>query len=157
MDSRSARQRRFDLELRALLKETGSAHDLRRLIAVRLRDLAHLSVAEISGIVMLEPQTVRNIQSQYRRKGPKAVTGMGGRGGRRRQNASLARELNLLRRTCVKDPLTGLTVIPIKKLRGNYARWIKAGPADSTIYRLLARHRCTKVAKGLFKPPEQPA
>ncbi len=153
MDSKDNAYRKREYQLRKLLRETGSVPDYRRLLALLMKTVAKMSATEIACLLMLRPKTVENLVAKYKNKGLKTIVSGNKRGGRRRCNLSTERELNLIHKSCVIDKVYGKPTISMKTLRSNYSKWVKAGPADSTIYRLLKRHVCTKVAKGLYAPP----
>lgn len=149
------RQRQDLLEI--LKNESVSIHDYRRLICARSifnsKGVPRITATQLAALLMLSPHSVRNIQTTYRKKGLKAITGIGGRGGRHRENLSIAREQTLLRRSCSLDELYGRPAISVKLLRTNYRKAAKTYPLNSTLYRLLRRHGCRRISVGLYSPP----
>ena len=104
---------------------------------------------------MMQPQTVRNIRSVYKKKGLKAIINIGGRGGRRLNNCnlSIAREQTLLRRSCTLDELYERPLISVERLGANYKKATGKPPITPTLYRLLKRYGCRRLAVGLYTPP----
>ena len=155
---KDCKQREAEL-LAILKKKSTSIHDFKRLICARStftpKDVPHMRADQIAALLMLSPQTVRNIRSTYRRKGIKAIIGIGGRGGRRLKNSnlSIAREQTLLRRSCTLDELYERPLISVERLGANYKKATGKPPITPTLYRLLKRYGCRRLAVGLYTPP----
>ena len=145
--------------LNILKKKSTSIHDFKRLICARStftpKDVPHMRADQIAALLMLSPQTVRNIRSTYRKKGLKAIIGIAGRGGRRfnNSNLSIAREQTLLYRSCTLDELYERPLISVERLRANYRKATGRPPINPTIYRLMKRYGCRRLAVGLYTPP----
>ena len=145
--------------LNILKKKSTSIHDFKRLICARSmytpKGAKPVTATQIANIVMMQPQTVRNIRSVYKKKGLKAIIGIGGRGGRRLNNSnlSIAREQTLLRRSCTLDELYERPLISVERLRANYRKATGRPPINPTIYRLMKRYGCRRLAVGLYTPP----
>jgi hypothetical protein len=151
--------RRREAELLEILrKESCSLSDFKRLICVRglftPKGVKRMTAGQIAYLLMIRPQSVLNIRSTYRKKGLKGIIGREGRGGRRRQNLSFAREQTLLRRSCAFDKLYGSPAISVKALKKNYRKAAGKQPINPTIYRLLKRHGCLRIAVGMYSAPK---
>lgn len=155
--SRDIRRQRREL-LAILKREPITVNDFKRLICARSaftpKGVKPVTATQIAYIVMMQPQTVRNIRSTFRKKGPKGIIGRDSRGGRRRANLSLAREQTLLRRSCAFDKLYDRPIIEVSTLKTNYRKAAKAEPLNYRIYRLLQRHGCERIAVGMYSPPK---
>jgi hypothetical protein len=154
---KDSRRREAEL-LEILRKESCSLSDFKHLICVRStstpKGVKRMTAAQIAYLLMIRPQSVLNIRSTYRKKGLKAIIDIGVRGGRRRQNLSIAREQTLIRRSCAFDKLYGSSAITVKTLKINYRKATGKQPINPTIYRLLKRHGCHRIAKGMYSPPK---
>lgn len=151
--------KRREAELLAILKkESTTVNDFKRLICARStfspKGVKPVTATQIAYIVMMQPQTVRNIRSTYRKKGLKGIIGKEVRGGRRRANLSIGREQTVLRRSCTLDELYGKPAISVERLRAKYRKAAGKNPINPTIYRLLKRHSCRRLAKGIYTPPQ---
>ncbi len=169
--NKSADRSRLD-EIRKLVGEVRSVEDGKRVMAVALKVLARLSSSEIAYLLQIEPQSVRNINCKYARKGTVAIAGRSGRGGRHRMNLTLKQEQDLLWRSCVENPATGRPVVDVKILKSKYRRTIlrkqyrkaeSGKPSrraaeirryNSSLYRLLERHKCKRICREMYTPPE---
>lgn len=140
-------------EIRKLIGMVQSTHDAGRVVALCLKVLASLTAKETAYLLRMKPQTVNNLSSAYKNKRLDTIVGKDGRGGRRRCNLSLAGELMLLREACVYDGVYGRYAVSVDKLRSNYPSTSKRFPLNCTLYRLLRRHGCRRIEKGLYTPP----
>ncbi len=145
-------------ELRRILKdESTSIHDYRRLICVQsmftTKDVKRMSAKQIAYLIMMKPQSVRNIQHIYKKKGLKSIINRDGRGGRRRSNLSFRREQTLLRNSCTFDKPYGRHVIMVNRLKTHYRKTARTYPLNSTVYRLMERHGCHRISCGIYSTP----
>ena len=169
--SKSAGSSRLD-EIRNLIAEVRSVEDSRRALAVTLKVLARLSSTEIGYLLQVKPQSIRNIQSKYARKGTVSIAGRSGRGGRRRMNLTIKQEQDLIWKSCVEENVYGRPVVDVRilkkkyrrtTLRKQYRRAESGKPSrmaaeikryNSALYRLLARHGCKRICREMYTTPE---
>lgn len=129
--------------MRALLRETNSIWEMRRIQCVLLRVSEEKTAEQIAPIVGLHPGSVWRIWSLYMKKGEEALVGE--KRGRARGNAhlTLMQEKEILS-SLVKKAERGklLTMRDV-----HHAVCGKAGGAVdlSTTYRMLKRHRWRKI------------
>ena len=142
-------------ELRRLVDEVGDIHDYRRLMAVWIRAIADLPAGKIAEMLRMKTQTVRQLQSTCHAEGAQALVGRPGRGGRRSVNMSYDNELKLLDKVTVKVEGLREKAVLLEPLMNEYRKQAGTVSPRSTIYRMLARHRCYRIRKGVYsKPPK---
>ena len=169
--NKSADRSRLD-EIRKLVGEVRSVEDGKRVMAVALKVLARLSSSEIAYLLQIEPQSVRNINCKYARKGTVSIAGRSGRGGRRRMNLTIKQEQDLIWKSCVEENVYGRPVVDVRilkkkyrrtTLRKQYRRAESGKPSrmaaeikryNSALYRLLARHGCKRICREMYTTPE---
>lgn len=141
-------------ELGKLLAQTGTKADFQRVQCVWLRatlDLDHLQTAQAVG---LSPATVRIVQSRYLKAGAAALAAKP-RGGRRRENLTIAQEDRLLGDFLDKAKAGGVLVVA--EIKAAYEKAVGRAVPKSTVYRMLARHGWRKIAPRPHHPKSDPA
>ena len=125
------------------MREAKTKAEFQRAQCVWLRVALDLSDDEIATAVGWSPNTVRCLQSRFRRRGEAALIGVG-RGGRRHQNLTVAQEDEVLRPFLEQAASGG--VLEVGRIKTAYERAVGHAVPRSTIYRLLARHGWRKLA-----------
>lgn len=123
--------------LKMLLKQAKSKSEFQRIQAVYLRVATSMTPEEIAVALAWHPGTVRNIHSAFLRSGESAFQ-VSSRGGRHRENLSLAEENELL------DQFLNIAsdggVIVVSSIKATYEKKLGHRVPKSTVYRMLARH-----------------
>lgn len=117
--------------------------EYRRVECVWLRAALGLSAAQIATVLGWQVSSVYDLHWRYRREGVPALQGPG-RGGRHRQNLSLAEEQELLTQFNGTAAQGGLW--EARAGRDSYLKVMGHPVPKSTLYRLLARHGWRKLA-----------
>ena len=141
-------------ELGKLLAHTGTQADFQRVQCVWLRatlDLDHRQTAQAVG---LSPVTVRIVQSRYLKRGTAALAAKP-RGGRRRENLTIAQEDLVLGDVLDKAKAGGVLVVA--EIKAAYEKAVGRAVPKSTVYRMLARHGWRKIAPRPHHPQSDPA
>ena len=138
----------------AVMREARTKAEFQRAQAVWLRVCLGLSDEEIAVAVGLSPNTVRCLQSRFRKQGKAALVGVG-RGGRRRQNLSVEQEAALLRPFLEQATRGG--ILEVGPLKAAYEKAVGRAVPKSTVYRLLARHGWRKLAPRRRHPQAEPS
>jgi transposase len=129
--------------LAALMRQAKTKAEFQRAQCVWLRVALDLSDEEVATAVGWSPNTVRCLQSRFRRRGEAALIGVG-RGGRRHQNLTVAQEDELLRPFL--DQAASGGILEVGRIKAAYESAVGRAVPKSTIYRLLARHGWRKLA-----------
>src|SRR5919202_107686 len=141
-------------ELAALRQQCRTRAEYCRVECVWLRASLGLSAAPIATVLGWHVSSVYDLHSRYLREGVTALQGPG-RGGRHRQNLSLAQEQKLL------TPFDGIAarggLLETRAVRDAYTKVMGHPVPKSTIYRLLARHGWRKLAPRPRYPKADPA
>lgn len=125
------------LIIKRALEQSNTKEEFKKVLCVWLRVALSLDVAEIAMAVGKTTDAVRKIQSRFARAGVEAFF-VKRRGGRKRENISLAREQQILSKFQRRAQRgSALDVAAIRK-----AYELSAGKrvGKATIYRLIARH-----------------
>ena len=142
-----ARKPKIDLKLitaaEKAVKETRNLHDMKQAQAILLPGQFGLSLMQTAHALGTSRASVHRWQKEFRLKQAGNQLPRISWGGRRRENLTFEEEVELLR-PFIKTARAGgvLTVNPIKSA---YEERLERAVADSTIYRLLARHNWRKL------------
>lgn len=136
----------------ALMREARTKAEFQRAQAVWLRVALGLSASEVATAVGLSVNTVRCLQSRFRRRGPSVLTGVG-RGGRRRENLTVDEEDELLRPFLEQAGSGG--VLEVRPIKAAYEKAVGHVVPKSTVYRVLARHGWRKLVPRRRHPKAQ--
>jgi transposase len=123
--------------LKLLLKQAKSKSEFQRIQAVYLRVATPMTPEEIAAALAWHPGTVRNIHSAFLRNGEEAFQ-VSLRGGRHRENLSVAEEDDLLDQFLAAAGDGG--VIVVSGIKAAYEQKLGQSVPKSTVYRMLARH-----------------
>ena len=127
----------------ALLGQTRTKADFRRVQCVWLRASLGLSNEEIAVVVGLSPNTVRALHSRYLRHGEDALLG-GIRGGRRHCYLQPDEEKDFLQGFFAQAERGGILVV--SEIKAAYEQRVGRTVPNSTVYRMPARHGWRKIA-----------
>jgi transposase len=141
-------------ELAALRQQCRTSAEYRRVECLWLRATLGLSAAQIATVLGWHVSSVYDLHSRYLREGVTALQGPG-RGGRHRQNLSLAQEQKLLTQFDGIAAQGGL--LEARAVRDAYTKVMGHPVPKSTVYRLLARHGWRKLAPRPRHPKADPA
>lgn len=153
MPSRLALPEEAGATASALMREARTKAAFQRAQAVWLRVCLELSDEEIAAAVGLSPNTVRCLQSRFRKQGKVALVGIG-RGGRRRQNLSVEQERSLLHPFLEQATRGG--ILEVGPVKAAYEKAVGHAVPKSTVYRLLSRHGWRKLAPRRRHPQAEP-
>jgi len=129
-------------EVKAMMDSTKNKKEFQRLQCVYLADTQRdLTAERIGEIVRLSAHRVKMIHSKYRKYGIESIKDR--RGGRYRENLTLDEESNLLSRF-EEESQSGRLVVA-GKIKLAYEEKVGREVAESTIYRMLARHSFRKI------------
>jgi transposase len=98
---------------------------------------------KIGKVLGWNPGYVRQVQARYLREGEAALK-IAGRGGRYRENISLAEEQQLLESFFEKTDQGG--VLEVSAIKAAYEKIVSHKVPKSTVYRILERHGWRKIA-----------
>ena len=129
--------------LNALMNRAKNVAEFKRVQSVWLRAALDMPVEQIAQATGLAPSSVRCYHSRYMKGGESVLLGPG-RGGRRRQNLTVAQESEVLS-GFEAEALQG-GVLEVREIRAAYEHAVGHTVAKSTVYRMLARHGWRKVA-----------
>jgi len=141
-------------ELAALRQQCRTSAEYCRVECVWLRATLGLSAAQIATVLGWHVSSVYDLHSRYLREGITALQGPG-RGGRHRQNLSLAQEQKLLAQFSGAAAQGGL--LEARAVRDTYMKLVGHPVPKSTVYRFLARHGWRKLAPRPRHPKAAPA
>lgn len=127
--------------MRALLRETKTAKELRRVQCILLRCEGKPS-SDIGEIVGMHPDSVRHVWSEYLERGEQVLMGEN-RGGRHRSHLTLKEETKLLQ-VFFRQAKCG-QLITIRRFHAAVCSEIGKKVAPSTTYRMLHRHGWRKI------------
>jgi transposase len=129
--------------LAPLLQQTQTKAEYQRLQAVWLRAALGLSTPQIAQALGWQPQSVRQLHSDYRRHG-EAVLMSKPKGGRHHQNLTLAQEQQLLAPFLAQAQEGGVLVVA--PVQAAYEQTVGHKVHPSVVYRALHRQGWRKVA-----------
>ena len=139
--------------LRKLLKEAKEAGEFKRIQSVLLRGELGLTAIEIGKAVGISAGTVRQIHYIYFKKGVDSLLSKD-RGGRRNENMTIAQEKKFLKRYL--DKAKAGKILIVSEIKIAYEKELGRTVAESTIYRMLARHGWRKIAPRSSHPKSDP-
>jgi len=123
--------------IRRTINHPRTASEFKKALCVWLKVALSLTSREIALGIGTTPEAVRKIQSRFAKEGLQAFLGKQ-RGGRKRENISLAREKQILDKF-LRRAQRG-AVLSVAEIQKAYELSAGKAVAQSTIYRLLARH-----------------
>jgi transposase len=136
-------EERHIAEIKDALKQAKDKGQYQRVMAVWLRARCGLKAKDVAESIGWSMNSVHQVQSRYWNEGAEVFEGPG-RGGRRRENLSLAKEDALLSPFIEKAKAGG--VLAVSEIRQAYEIELGASVSLSTVYRMLARHGWRKIA-----------
>lgn len=125
-----------------LLTRSKSLDEHRRIQSIYFRAKFGYDALQVSKMVGLKVQTVRNIHSAYLKEGEAALR-FKDKGGRHRFYLNLIEEENFLNQFKQAGELG--RIVEISRVRAAYEQWVGGKVAKSTVYRLLERHGWRKL------------
>jgi len=129
-------------ELKDALSQAKDKWQYQRVMAVWLRAKCGLGAKDVAESVGWSKNSVHQIQSRYLNEGAQ-VFGGPGRGGRRRENLTLAGESDLL--SPFIAAAKGGGVLTVAEIHEAYEKRLGGSVSLSTVYRMLARHGWRKI------------
>jgi transposase len=141
-------------KLVGLFAQASSRAEYERVLCVWLRASVGLSSQQIASVLGWHPGSVRNLQARVLRDGI-GVLQQPGRGGRHRENLTLAEEEALLADFQFSAGQGGVAEAGL--VRAAYQNQVGHSVAKSTLYRLLARHGWRKLVPRPQHPDASPA
>ena len=140
-----ARRVKFDgdiSELEMAMRSCKDNSEYRRIQCIHLAMLyPTMTAKEIAKITLFSESHVWSIHARYRKEGLEAFIDK--RGGRYRQNLTLDQEIELLKPFEEQSKDGGMVVA--KSFKKAYEQKLGRSVAESTIYRMLARHDFRKI------------
>lgn len=136
------------------LKKAEGKPEFQRIQCILLRATLGASAKDIAQVVGWTTGTVRVMHSQYAKEG-EAFFDVARRGGRHRQNMSLDQEAEFLAPFFDRAKAGGLLVVT--EIKAAYEAELCREVAESTVYRMLARHGWRKIAPRPSHPKADPA
>ena len=140
--------------LAQLLQQAKSKADFQRVQCLWLRASLRLHHQEVAQAVGWNASHVKRVWSEYFKQGEKSLL-RPGRGGRRRQNLTLAEEAALLGEFVSAATAGGVLVVDAVKAA--YEQRLGRTVPKSTVYRMLARHGWRKIMPRGRHPRNDPA
>ena len=140
--------------LAQLLRQAQGKADFQRVQCLWLRASLGLHHREVAQAVGWSASHVKRVWSEYFKQGEAALL-RPGRGGRRRQNLTLAEEQALLGDFLSAAGAGGVLVVDAVKAA--YERRLGRAVPKSTVYRMLARHGWRKIVPRGRHPRNDPA
>lgn len=141
-------------QLLELLKGTKTKSEFQRVQCVLLRSTLGLTPEQIAEFLGWHPVSVRRVQAAYLKQGPTALQVLE-RGGRYRENISLAEETELLKPFLAQAEAGGIIVVT--EIKTAYEKYIGHAVPRSTVYRILERHGWRKLVPRPKHPKGDPA
>ena len=129
-------------ELAQRMKEQKESGDYRRLQCVYLAMVyPKMTAKEIGKITLFSESRVWTIHAKYRKDGLKSLFDK--RGGRYRENMTFEEEAELL--SGFEEQSQSGKLVVVSSIKSAYEKKIGRETAESTIYRILARHGFRKI------------
>lgn len=125
------------LAIQKALEQSRTKNEFRKVLCIWLKVALSLTANQIAIGVGLTPATVRKTQSRFAKAGVQALAGKQ-KGGRKRENLSFCREKQILSKF-QRRAQRGF-ILPVDEIRKAYELSVGKVVAQSTIYRLIARH-----------------
>jgi transposase len=134
------KRKSFDIEIEAIkqaMKDCQNKSEYRRIQCVYLAMLhPNITAGEIAEITLLSESRVWAIHANFRKTG---LVGLeDGRGGRYRENLTLAQETELLEH--FEQESQNGSIVTVSKIKKAYEKKVGKEVAESTIYRILNKH-----------------
>jgi len=137
-----------------LQKEAGSYYQWRQMEAVWLKEKLGMSGTEVAEALNYRVQTVHLIWHRWKRKGFEYLE-KSRPGGRKRAYLNEEQEEELLRPFVAEAKRGG--ILAVSDIRKAFEDHVGHSVAESTVYRLLARHGWRKVAPRKRHPKADPS
>lgn len=148
------RKKEFTVEeikqLEEALEVTSNKVEIKRILAVKAKAELGLSNEVIGTLLNYSEHTVRDIISLYGSKGLAGLMLQNTRGGRKRENMTIAQEKDLL--SYFSDHADNGNVATAAKIKEEYERRINRRIHKSTVSRLLKRHGWRKILPRQYHP-----
>jgi transposase len=137
-----------------MVKNAKTAREIRTGLSILIPKSCAISNVETAGILCIGVATVVRMQKEIRDQVAGMATEKKSWGGRRRQNFSLQEEKEFLKPWVEQAEKGGVLVVPPvhEALEKKLGRKV----AESTVYRLLARHDWRKIAPDTCHPKKDP-
>ena len=136
------------------LKKAEGKSEFQRIQCILLRATLGASAKDIAQVVGWTIGTVRVMHSHYAKEGA-AFFDVAHRGGRHRQNMSLEEEVTFLAPFFDRAKTGGILVA--SEIKAAYEAKLGRKVAESTVYRMLARHGWRKIVPRPSHPKADPA
>ena len=136
------------------LKKAEGKPEFQRIQCILLRATLGASAKNIAQVVGWTTGTVRVMHSQYAKEGD-AFFEIAQRGGRHRQNMTIEEEARFLEPFYDRAKSGGILVA--SEIKRAYEAMLGRQVAESTVYRMLARHGWRKIAPRPRHPKADPA
>lgn len=136
------------------MKKAEGKPEFQRIQCILLWATLGASAKDIAQVVGWTTGTVRVMHSQYAKEGD-TFFDVVHRGGRHRQNMSLEQEEAFLAPFFDRAKAGGILVVT--EIKAAYEAQLGRGVAESTVYRMLARHGWRKIAPRPRHPKADPA
>ena len=137
-----------------IAKHAKTPQELRTGLSILIPEYCGVSNAETAEVLCVGVATVVRMQKQIRDQVRGAPSKKGNWGGRRRQLLSLAEEKAFLEPWVQKAETGGVLVVP--PIHDAMEKRLGTRVAESTVYRMLARHGWRKVAPDTCHPKRDP-
>ena len=115
--------------------------EFQRAMCIWLKISFSLTSKEIAHAIGWNASSVRHMQARFASEGAKCLASKP-RGGRRRENISVAREMHILDKFRRQAQAGG--ILDVEKIRKAYELSVGRTVSQSTIYRLISRHGLRK-------------
>ncbi len=125
------------LIIQKALKQSKTKHEFKKVLCVWLKVSLSLTSKQIAIGIGKTPAAVRKTQSRFAKEGIQAFFSKQ-RGGRKRENISVTREQQILNKF-QRRAQRGF-VLSVAEIQSAYEHSVGKTVAQSTIYRLIARH-----------------
>lgn len=125
------------------LKQARTKAEFQRIQCLWLRASLGLNADQVATAIGWQPTSVRRLQAQYLTEGASVLKSVG-RGGRRHQNLTVERELQLLADFRSQAEQAGM--LEVSQIKRAYEQAVEHPVPKSTVYRMLARHGWRKIA-----------
>ena len=150
------RKKEFTVEeikqLEEALETTVNKVEIKRILAIKAKAELGLPNEVIGTLLNYSEHTVRDIISLYGSKGLAGLMLQNTRGGRKRENMTIAQEKDLL--NYFSDLADNGKVATAAKIKEEYEKRINRRVHKSTVSRLLKRHGWRKILPRQYHPKE---